>query len=193
MVIFAPGRNTTEYPQGHKSLTFLEKVESFRDSYKLWHFDIALSLTSSNPDSGFAVLSILNLYFEILGRHLNGLTPQESRGKSRANTIIGINRVFPDLENNPHQIYELPEKLCDEIRNSIAHLGLTGSHIVLDGTYNSALTIHIYESDLIVFVINPTLWALHIYQDFYRYINELLDENNVKLRENFESCYSAGV
>lgn len=193
MVIFAPGKDTNNYPEGRKSLTFQEKVESFRDSYKLWHFDIALNLAGSNSDSGFAILSILNPYFEVLGRHLNGLTPQEARVQSRVNTIIGINRVFPELKKNPYNIEELSEKLCDGIRNSIAHIGLTGNNIILNGTINSALKIFVIDSNSIIFTINPTLWTIHIYQDFYRYINELLDENNIELRANFERCYTAGV
>ena len=193
MVIFAPGRNTIDYPQGRKSESFVEKVESFRNSYKLWHLDIALNLATSNPDSGFAVLSILNPYFEIIGRHISGLTPNEAKQKVKDCALIGIDRVFPDLSTNPYTANILPLELHNGLRNSIAHIGLTGNNIILNGEYNSALTIHILSADVIVFVINPTLWTIQIYQDFYKYIGELLDENNIDLRENFEKCYTAGV
>jgi hypothetical protein len=194
--VFAPGRNFNDYPQGRNSLaTVEEQIDAFYDIYNVWLLKIAEQVININ-DAGFAILLILNPYFEMIARYHRGLSAEEAKRQTANLVKEGFLLVFHELPGQP----TLPETLvieglADALRHNIAHIGLTGRKILLSEDYQCALTVFFdpLTSEIKLFGINPRLWVQNIRNHFENYVRELHDPANVKLRDAFSRCFLKSV
>ena len=192
MVVFAPGYDYEDYPEGRKSLTIEEMIDAFDQSFRIWHLNIAHQVVKI-PDSGFAVLSLLNPYFEMIARHYLGLTSEESKRKTGKLHAEGVKIVFPNLANSPEIAQEVSDLLYDAVRCSVAHMGLTGTGIFLSETrYQHALTVHFDANNKVAMLgIHPPLWVKTISDHFAEYISLLRNPQNQERRNLFSKCFTS--
>ncbi len=86
--------------------TFEEKVRVFERSVLGWQLEIAEALINGSKaiaGSGYAVLSIVASYPEMIWQFVNG---RESKGRSPAAFREGMALIFPDIDvaaAHPHQ------------------------------------------------------------------------------------------
>ncbi len=82
-----------DYPNGVRVLPIEQQIDAFERMYKLWILSFAEKLTDM-PDSGFAVLNLLNAYPEMIAQ-LNGFT-----GNKPDLFKDGMLLLFPELRNS---------------------------------------------------------------------------------------------
>jgi hypothetical protein len=186
MATFAPGFTTDKYPLGRQSLSDEEKIEAFYKTYATWQLDIA-SKVAVMPNSGFAVLLLLNPYFEMIGRHYSGTEKGKNWGQ-------GLLMVFHQLNTDPVLAEQVSELLFDSVRCLIAHIGLTGSKVRLNES-DVPLTVVYDKSSHSIFevIINPRLLVEHVRAHFEHYIAQLRDPQNVALRANFFKYFDSAL
>lgn len=197
MIFFAPGRTLNQYPAGRNSIASVEEqIEAFYDTYRVWLLEIAEKMADI-ADSGFAVLLVLNPYFEVIARHYAGVTTKDIKDRKKTGIVQsdlvkkGIKLVFPEIDIHPHLGDTACDELCDALRNNMAHMGLTGSKILLSEDLDCALFIQTNENadKIDKFVINPRKWTQTIRSHFEGYANQLRDPANVEFRQRFSRCF----
>jgi hypothetical protein len=149
------------------------------ERYKLWMLKIVGDLVQ-RPDTGYAILAILNSYFDMIAQlsGFDGLKPSQ-RVKE------GLKLVFHELKNEP----DIVNGLEDRLRNPMAHMGVTKDSIVLIDLYTEPIVWGKFRGSEAI-VINPRLWAKRIIQHFDEFSSQLLDAADPdyhKLRTNFLS------
>jgi len=164
------------------SMSLDQKIEVFADSVKGWQLDIAQQCADSIPHSGFAVLSIVWSYFEMIAKFQDGYT---NDGKSEEYFSKGFDNVFPNLSNPSPEIKErLLKKLYKDVRCGLYHAGITGPNIALSGDFNFSVA---FASPPDSVRINPHKLVPDLEQHFQSYIRQLRNHNNEDLRRNFET------
>jgi len=162
-----------------KHLTFEEKVAVFADSVRGWHLDIAQLTGKVSRHSGFAVLSIVLSYFEMVAKHKGGVTRS---GKSEQYFKEGLAWVLPDLSTNDAVLH----KFYEAIRCGLYHESRTGSGIEITGdpgVFMEGIT------DGSAMRVNPFNLVDYLQDHFSRYIVDLLNPSNTELRVNFEKRF----
>ncbi len=172
-------RQEIERLGGLSKLPLKEKVSCFEERYRVWMFDYAQLFVPTQyggtahdericGNAGFAILAILNPYFNVVGH----LCAETLPSKSEQAIKEGVRCVFPPLAERGNLHDELVNKIYMQTRNSIAHNGLTGEEIVLDGSYDNPLVYGLYAKKTTL-VINPFKWYEHLREHFDRYIRVL--------------------
>lgn len=171
-----------------------------------WQLAVAERLAVADPAAGFAVLSIVMSYFEMIVQHRDGVS---SDRKSRSAFRDGIEWVFPDLSRFGKDIaVRSADAIYDQVRNGLYHDGATKPlvSVSLDFPMPIALTLReVIErplgskvtftvpspADAVVAVnINPREFVARLRLHFTQYIGQLRDSENVDLRTNFERRFS---
>jgi len=146
-------------------------IEIFEWRYRFWILQFAERL-SYDPDGGFAVLVLLNAYFDMIAQ-LHG----HKWGKALDE---GLKLVFPELESEE----TVRKKLGHDLRAAIAHMGIT-TNIILQRGFSDPIVWGKYRGNQTTIVINPHLMLTHIRAHFDKYIASLRDpspENDEKRR-----------
>jgi hypothetical protein len=164
------------YPQ---NLSFEEKVAIFADSVRGWHLDIAELTGKVSGHSGFAVLSIVVSYFEMVAKNRDGFV---RKGKSEYYFKEGLGWVFPSLSANNAVLH----KFYESIRCGLYHEAGTGAGIELTGDPNVMMQ---GSLDGTALTVNPFNLVRPLQDHFSRYVLELLNPSNAQLRKNFEKRF----
>lgn len=175
---FAPGYTNEDYPNGISVLPIEKQIDAFEKMYKIWLLDFAERLVTI-PDSGFAVLTLLNAYPETVAQ-LNGFTGRKSDLFKQ-----GIFLIFPELLSY-QQSTAICKHLYSYMRSGLAHMSFTSVNIILSEDPPAAVQIYNKKEPFEVWV-NPRLWFESIKQHFEDYISELKSPDNVDLREKFSA------
>ena len=160
-----------------------QKIEVFADRVTGWQLNIAQKCADI-PHSGFAVLSIVFSYFEMIAKYQDGY-----KGVDKVQEYFkkGFVDVYPTLSNEPQDIREkILEKLYYDVRCGMYHNGITGPDIELSDfdfpvAFVSPSTIR----------INPHRLAPSLRQHFQSYIRQLRDHRNEGLRHKFEARFNS--
>jgi hypothetical protein len=164
-----------------KALRFEEKVAIFADSVRGWHLDIAQLTGNVSRHSGFAVMSIVMSYFEMVAKHRAGVT---RKGKSERYFKEGLAWVLPSLSANDPVLH----KFYESIRCDLYHESRTGSGIEITAdpkVFMEGIT------DGTAMRVNPFNLVEYLEAHFSGYILELLDPSNTQLRDNFEKRFDS--
>lgn len=147
-------------------------IAIFEWRYQFWLLQFAERL-SEDPNGGFAVLVLLNAYFDMIAQ-LNG--------HRRGDIEKGLELVFPELASEPDVRGDLEKNL----RHAIAHMGIT-TDIILQEGYDYPLVWGPYRGNEAAIVINPRLMLIHIKSHFEEYVAALRDPDpkNDKRRRDF--------
>ena len=162
-----------------QDLSFEEKVAIFADSVRGWHLDIAELTGRVSQHSGFAVLSIVVSYFEMIAKNRDG---RVRRGQSERYFKEGLGWVFPSLSANDAVLH----KFYESIRCGLYHEAGTGSGIELTADPKIVMQGSI---DGTAITVNPFNLVQPLQDHFSRYVLELLNPSNTQLRDNFEKRF----
>jgi hypothetical protein len=152
-----------------------EQIAIVCERYKLWMLEIADGLTE-NPNAGYAILAILNSYFDMIAQLSGYMGTPKDRVKH------GLKMVFPELQND----LGIVDLLEDRLRNPMAHMGITKDNIILIDLYDDPLVWGNFRA-VEAIVINPRLWVRKIRTHFERFTLELFDPSPQydQLRQDF--------
>lgn len=191
--MITPFSKRGDFPE---KLTVYHKIMIFYERVIGWQIDIAnivangikdetgKVLKCEIKDSGYAVLNILLSYFEMIGKYNAGYLGEMTRGtwqdnSSKKHFKEGVGMVFPEFKKYPW----LPRKLYTNVRCGLYHHGMTEGGIILTGESN----LPIKPTDEEWLIINPHLLVLKLKDHFESYIEQIINDQN--LRVNFEKRF----
>jgi hypothetical protein len=156
-------------------------IAVFADRVWGWQIDIADRLMKSEQYAGFAVLSIIASYFEMIGKHLEGF---EGVGESSYHFRKGFDAVFPEAPIDARD--RISRRIYLGVRNGLYHDALTSAGIALARDTSSRV---MYETPGVdgttEIVLNPEPLTSRISQHFSVYVGELLAGPGSELRAAF--------
>jgi len=165
-------------------LSLEDKIAIFSDGVRGWQLDVADRVLRHDRHSGFAALSILFSYFEMIARYQSG--KWEDNRDSGERFREGVASVFPDLANAEATLHPL----WQAVRNGMYHRATTKRGIVLDGDFEFAIAL---ATDRTTVEINPHRLVNRLQEHFGQYVSDLLDPDSSKdeQRSNFESVFDS--
>jgi len=168
-------------------LTVDEKIDAFYQRYTVWVLSYAKRLLD-DPDSGFAVLLLLNSYFEMIACRLEGVPASVRRDRKSGynpgeHWKAGLQEVFPEIERLGNG-EDTCKQLYLSVRNELAHDGFISKPVGLSEDYRDAITFG-EPGQAVEISINPRGWCARICDHFDQYIAQLKDPGNQTLREKF--------
>lgn len=158
-------------------------IQVFADRVWGWQLDVADRLIKTDEHAGFAVLSIVMSYFEMIGKHLRGF---EGTGESKAHFRIGFDAVV-GKGLTTDQADRIAERLYGSVRNGMYHDALTSAGIALARHPEDARVLHETRGvdGTVEIVINPERLIGAIRRHFAAYVTELLREPKGEARKAF--------
>lgn len=151
-----------------------DKIKIYERQVKEWFINRAVSLTSEKND--FIILMICMSYFEGVEEYKTG---GSSNGRSRQFLINSLHRIYANQFDD-----ESYDRLYSQSRCGLFHNGMTRGDIIIDRSFVASL--EFTEENI---KINPKKLLLDIKDDFKKYIQDLQNENNTELRDNFNRMY----
>ena len=178
---WSPSLSNDDFPQHFSDWTLEDKVKLFEDQVLGWQLNIANDIINThaaeNPHAGFAVLSILLNYFEMLAKYLQGYVGLR---QSQTHFRIGLLNVFPELIGKERVI----SVLYEDARCGMYHEALIGKRIVLTRNYN--VPIYVVDENIPVIAIDPHSLTTALINNFNVYIQTLRNsEPNEQIQKNF--------
>ncbi|MBZ0298061.1 MAG: hypothetical protein K8L99_36240 [Anaerolineae bacterium] len=191
-----------------------EKIDDFEKSFYIWNMSYMMLLangenekvhyeanTSKHPsvaayelgsmvnDSGYAVLSLINPYIEVIGR-LCGKMPGQYISD-------GITLVLPEImsleEQNRNALTDLFRKA---VRNSMAHTFRTGENIILSRDHSEIILLGTYQGRPAI-SINPQSLFERVFKHFHEYVQQLRIQNPTaeikELQKQFDERYPSSL
>ena len=181
-------------------LTLEDKITIFLDRTFGWQINIADQCINGQmddegnvvvqpiPHSGYAVLSIVLSYFEMIAKFQDGFTGTGRSGEYFRN---GVHSVFESLRNNQQEMVdEVLNILYSDARCGLYHSGITDRRIILTGELTSPIG---FLPDIPGLLINPHQLVPALAAHLEEYGQQLRDPENVELRENFERRFDFQV
>lgn len=165
-----------------------QQILIFEDRVLNWHLDIAELIRKHMEakkqkgtdwnHAGFALLSLLFTYFEMIAQYKQG---QSSNGASQKMFCYGVNDVYPGnfSMTKRKQIYL-------RVRCGMYHNAFVKKGTLIDGDYTEAIEVE----DGGNVKINPHLLSPGIRTHFADYITLLKDKKQKTLRKNFEHVFN---
>lgn len=181
-ISWSPSFTNEDFPELFNDWTLEDKVRLFKDQVLGWQLQVANDIINihgdDNPHAGFAVLSILLNYFEMIGKYIQGY---EGDRQSEAHFKIGLIAVIPELENKERAI----DILYQDARCGMYHEALIGKRILLTRNYN--VPIHIVDEYLPIIAIDPHSLTTHLITHFIEYIQRIQStELEDHISQNFQ-------
>ena len=174
---FISPRFTTEtfgpYP------TLDQKILIFEDRELGWRFNIAEVVEKNSPAGGYAIISILFAYFEMVYQYSTGLSSKNGPGDAFRN---GVRLVYPARTFTDEQL----KMVYDRVRCGMFHNGYTKFGTLISGGF-SALAI---DNDTVL--VNPHQLRADLLTHFRQYVATLKDVTNATARTKFEMIFDAG-
>lgn len=155
-----------------------DKIYIYKRQVEEWFLNRAVSLCH-RKNNNFVVVMIATSYIEGIEQYRNG---RLSNGLSKQYFLDGMKRIFGIQNVSDNQL----KMLYKHLRCGLFHNGMSGVVVVLNRTFKCAIEF----SNRGTIDINPRLFLAAIIQDFQQYINELNNENNTTLRNNFNRMLS---
>jgi hypothetical protein len=167
-IAWAPNLSNRNFPGNYSDWTIEDKIRLFEAQVFGWQLNIANEIINDpkngHPHAGFAVLSILLNYFEMIGGYLEGVRGETTRKHFR----VGITNVFSDLKTKQ----DIIKILYKEARCGMYHVGITGKSIILSRNYKGIITVIENSSERFI-AIDPHRLTIHLLNHFKDYIESL--------------------
>lgn len=155
-----------------------DKILIYKRQVEGWFLNPATRLCH-RKNNNFVVVMIATSYIEGVEQYRKG---NLSNGQSRQYFTEGMKRIFKMQSIADSQI----SILYKHLRCGLFHNGMSGDAVVLNRTLKSAVNFSNPE----IIAINPILFLDAVTKDFEQYVNELWDEDNTELRNNFDSMFT---
>lgn len=155
-----------------------DKIYVYQRQVDEWFLKRAARLCQREHNN-FIVVMIAISYIEGVEQYRNG---RLSNGRSKQYFLDGMKRIFRLNNVTDDQL----ETMYKHLRCGLFHNGMSGDSVVLNTTLEDAIIF----SNRGTIDINPKLFLNFIINDFNQYINELNNQNNTVLRNNFDSMFS---
>ena len=160
--------------------TLDEKILIFEDRELGWRFNIAKA-TEIIPDAGYAVISILFAYFEMVAQYSTG---HSSEGKSGIAFRNGVRLVYSTRTFGNDQL----DTIFSRVRCGMFHDGYTKCGTVIGGGFSDSLDI-----DKNTVRVNPHKLRADLYTHFTEYVAMVKDVTRTQERAKFEKIFDAGM
>ncbi|HUV05634.1 MAG TPA: hypothetical protein VMX94_11080 [Armatimonadota bacterium] len=176
----APGYLESDFPDG---VSDEQRMKLFFKGIGGWFLDVADECINPQPQRslaahpGFAVLSIVFSYFEIIAKCQDGY---QGRDKSHQYFAEGVLSVFPELRESPEGEV-LVELLYFGARNGLYHCCMPDSLIVISGTYPLPLQLDTINNRMRA-GINPHLLVSALIHHLKQYEEQCLNTENIRAR-----------
>lgn len=184
-IAWAPYITNKDFPEDYFDWTLEDKIRLFEEQILGWQLNIADEIINDpenrHPHSGFAVLSILLNYFEMIGGYLDGVEGETTKRHFKQ----GITNVFPDLGKRS----DIIDILYKEARCGMYHVGITGKSIVISRNHPSVVTIVEYSTDRFI-VIDPHRLTDTLIVHFKNYVENIRGVSSIVEKENFEKRFN---
>lgn len=169
------------------SPSYEEKIMIFEDRVLGWQLNIAEELRkqvesdkrSPFQDAGFAILSILSSYFEMIAQFIEG---RDSAGQSKSYFGKGLERVFPGQFHQSDM-----DMLYSRIRCGMFHSGLVKKGVLISNGYTKPIE-YLTASDLVK--INPLKLSMTLKSDFEKFVEYLKNGAGTPTQANFEAMFA---
>ncbi|MAX38784.1 MAG: hypothetical protein CME33_19680 [Gimesia sp.] len=163
-----------------------QKILIFENRVLYWHLEIAELINNHMLDedqegtlwnhAGFALLSLVFTYFEMIGQYRSGKPGSHPTKMFRK----GITYVYPEKNFSKDQCGKIYNRVrCGMYHNAFIKKG------TLIGRYDQSIEV---ENGGNV-KINPHSLSVDVNSNFKEYIKLLKDEDETELRANFEKMY----
>jgi len=179
----SPHFKNTDFPE---VWSLDQKIEIFADRVIGWQINIAQQCADNIPHSGFAVLSIVMSYLEMIAKFKDGYINDNKDKKSGpyfkkecAQFLSILSNIAPNLRN------KVADKIWAGVRCALYHTGIT-KDINLSGDFLSSIE---YTAPYEKVDINPHRLVPDLQKHFQAYIEELRNHTNERLRSNFEARF----
>ena len=193
MVWISPNYRDTDFPH---PLSLDNKITVFLDRISGWQLDIADKCINGEKDpsgniirqpltgAGFATLSIVLSYFEMIAKHRDGF---QNTGRSEHYFKEGVRSVFPILTTYPRRVVDdLLDALYKGTRCGLYHCAITNSKILLTGETRSPM---VFKPTIPRLIINPHLLVPVLKNHLETYGRDLRNTSNTQLRQDFEARF----
>lgn len=168
----SPNLTNEDFPSYYDDWTFRDKIKLFESQVLGWQLSIANDIINvhsrANPHAGFAVLSILLNYFEMIGKYLKGY---EGIKQSKKHFTIGFLDVFKNIKVSDKVI----DVLYEDARCGMYHEALIGNRIILTGAHNTP--IFVINKDLPAIAIDPQTLTSTLISHFNGYVKKIQESD----------------
>jgi len=181
--------DTDDFPE-YPNLTLEHKIDIFEDRVLGWHLEIAEYMIIINEDkicnryskimqhNGFAVLSVIFNYFEMIAKYKD----PNIKGSKRL-FRLGFEDVYPKYKNT-----ECAKIIYKEGRNAMYHAGITGKGITICGGFKKSIE---YNDNNKQIGINPHIMVRELKKHFLMYISKLRKSKpGNSIIKKFEKAFS---
>ena len=155
------------------------KIKIYKDRIKGWSLDICEKLLD-DPNSSLIILMICTAYLESNQQYRDG---KISKGNSGEVIKKALRRRFIVPKDHEH----LLDLFFDAIRCGLFHDAMIRKNTLIK--YNIPDAIMVDEVKKQIILINPKKLFEVIKLDLKEYVEDLEDNNNQELRENFEKLW----
>ena len=175
----SPNHTLEEF--GGRPLTRDEKIDVFEARVEGWMLGPAERCLANDPNAGFAALSIMVNFFEMIAKCEDGYANTDKAGHYFRK---GFRKVFPDLAKNaPATADAVLKNFYERIRCGLYHSGMTGAGVLISAEYDRPVRFSCDGNSLFV---NPHRLPQALRNQLHRYVQELRNSANAELREKFE-------
>ena len=177
----SPHHNLDDFPNG---LTLDQKIEVFIDRVEGWMLGPAKEMVTKGLGyRGFALLSIVTSYFEMIAKYTEGFA---QKGKSAHYFEKGLQMVFPEMALPDAK--DLLDSLYERVRNGMYHVGMTKPNVVLVDPSFGRGSIG-FNSPTGAIVIAPDTLVDDLTIHFRSFAKQLRDPNQQTFRTDFEERF----
>lgn len=178
-IAISPKHFDTDFPNG---LNLDDKIELFVERLEGWQLGVAHEVIQKQVShQGFAVLSIVVSYFEMIAKYRAGYA---DNGQSSYYFKEGVKEVFPSLSLPEHK--DVLAVLYEDLRCGLYHVGMTRHRVLLTESFPLPLA---YNPRIKMVAVNPVMLVNAIQAHLTLFAAELRDKNNLIFRRNFEKRF----
>ena len=179
----SPIHNLEDFPEG---LTLDNKIEVFIARVEGWLLGPAREMIAMGVGyRGFALLSMVTSYFEMIAKYADGFTEERKSGHYFKR---GLQLVFPEMELPDAE--DLLSALYSRVRNGLYHVGMTKPGVVLvDPDFGPGSIAYEEEGGTVAVAPDTLVEDLSIH--FNGFTKALRDPADQILRTNFERRFDS--
>ncbi len=171
----------TFYDDDFPDASLNDKITIFEDRVMGWQLEIAEQLADRVKHSGFAVLSILVSYFEMIAKFRDGYC-QDTRSSDYFKK--GMRWVFPQEQFTDAQL----KLTYRELRSGLYHASITGPRVILSRDFVRPICCT-EISGRTMLEVNPHSLPRALQEHFASYIRDLRDPDQLTLRQQFQQRF----
>jgi len=154
-----------------------EKIKVFEDRVTGWILDVCKNIYDFEiPHNEFAILKLICSCFEMIGKFCLGYIGDKD---SKKHFIRGFKAIYHPCEQRAADLF------YTYIRNSIYHTGFISPNVLITQEIDKAFGYN--ENDLIK--LNVRILYRNVRDGFAQLVSDLQNEENSKLRDNFEARF----